>query len=147
MAIGPIMVELMEKRSIESGNISLEDDQPWSEEIRKFLFLTNSPSLKQLKTVIPQKYLWHAPQIADFYSMLSLKVHLRKKNLYCWLILHTLLRPKTPKPHLKKNDIKGGIIFTSYLLKIYFTNLLSMSISQEIAKNVFLNVKKMETSS
>ena len=24
--------------------------------------------------------------------MLSLKVHLRKKNLYCWLILHTLLR-------------------------------------------------------
>jgi hypothetical protein len=23
--------------------------------------------------------------------MLSLKVHLRKKNLYCWLILHTLL--------------------------------------------------------
>lgn len=54
MAIGPIMVELMEKRSIESGNISLEDDQPWSEEIRKFLFLTNSPSLKQLKTVIPQ---------------------------------------------------------------------------------------------
>ena len=31
------------------------------------------------------------PHIADFYSMLSLKVHPRKKNLHCWLILHTLL--------------------------------------------------------
>lgn len=48
------MVLLMEKRSIESGNIGLEDDEPWSEEIREFLFLTNSPSLKQLKTVIAQ---------------------------------------------------------------------------------------------
>ena len=89
MAIGPIMVELMEKRSIESGNAGLEDTEPWSKEIREFLLLTNSPSLKQLKTVIAQTIV--APHIADFYSMLSLNVHLRKKNLYCWLILHTLL--------------------------------------------------------
>jgi hypothetical protein len=57
MAIGPIMVELMEKRSTESGSVGLEDEQPWSEEIRKFLPLTNSPSLKQLKTVIAQNHL------------------------------------------------------------------------------------------
>jgi hypothetical protein len=48
------MVELMEKRSIESGNIGLEDEEHWSEKIRKFLLLMNSPSLKQLKTVIAQ---------------------------------------------------------------------------------------------
>jgi hypothetical protein len=54
MAIGPIMVELMEKRSIESGNIGLEDTGPWSHDIVEFLPLTGSPSLEQLKTVIAQ---------------------------------------------------------------------------------------------
>jgi hypothetical protein len=51
MAIGPIMVLLMEKRSIESGKIGLEDFQPWSEEIIDFVSLTDSPSLKQLTMV------------------------------------------------------------------------------------------------
>jgi hypothetical protein len=48
------MVELMEKRPIESGSADLEDPERWSETIREFLLLTNSPSLKQLKTVILQ---------------------------------------------------------------------------------------------
>jgi len=55
MAIGPIMVALMEKRSVETGNNRLEDPQPWSREIIEFLSLMDSPSYKQLTMVTSLK--------------------------------------------------------------------------------------------
>jgi hypothetical protein len=55
MAIGPIMVQLMEKSPIESGNIGLEDSTRWSANAINFLSLTTSPSLRQLATVSPKR--------------------------------------------------------------------------------------------
>jgi hypothetical protein len=48
------MVKLMEKRDVGRGNIGLENTEPWSKDVLEFLPLTDSPSLKQLKTVTAQ---------------------------------------------------------------------------------------------
>jgi hypothetical protein len=58
MAIGLIIVLLMEKRSIENGKIDLEDIQSWSKKIIDFISLTDSPSFKQFIIIINLRSLY-----------------------------------------------------------------------------------------
>lgn len=55
-AIRPIMVQLMEKRPTESGNLELEDAQRWSVRVQDFFSRTKPAILKQLTTVISPRH-------------------------------------------------------------------------------------------